>query len=419
MLFKKTFPFLIFFLVLSFFLISIFSKPSQYYGFNDFSTVFAMREGDEKCELPHPDGKGGKCLYFNHEKPYGPCGFGGQSGEIEPGLCMSEPTNLKYRCCVPLEEEEEEEEEEDRKRVYSDGGCEIIGGDCQWTERGATSCTVDGQPGCFFGATCRAQYQDYADNRLYRCCLPLGEGSPGEKWCGEGVDYSKWENVYFNGSCPFSKSPSGSQLYCSLGPHALHHENTVDVLSWRNYGDGIGTEYFVAPERLTILDARQYYTVGTQKCGGDMKVETVSGVVYDIKHIVPFEAVLQHFVDGGGSFEVDAGTVLARIAERTDNGVIEFRDSPSCATGPHFHVEIESGVGDTCADCYFVDRWGCDLRNNVDPTSCGRCNRYGAALPTQCDCCSECGTCPQSSRQYCCDKDCVIIDDVKQCKAKH
>ncbi len=296
--------------------------------------------------------------------------------------------------------------------VEGDRGCVAIGGVCEWTYSGATSCTLpNGDPGCYISSLCRSEVQAHSEDEVYYCCAP-------EDWCDGEVDYEKWEDVVFNGDCPFTLNNEGDdRVHCSQGPYTGRHENAVDV-RWR--GDvGYGSEYFIAPASGCVISAKQKGYQGDQACGGMLLFETVDGITYLIDHAFIFASLQKHYDPDSGRAKVEnqcypKGTALARIALESDNNIIEFRDGDdSCASGPHFHVDV-FGV-DKCADCHFVDDLGCNLRNPSQTCNGqeARCWRADPPPSGECEFCTVCGDNPN---QYCCESDCVIIDGVKQCR---
>jgi hypothetical protein len=370
-------------------------------AFNSNSLMPTPIVSNDRTDQPCLD-KGGECMH-GYPNPGVSCTVSdGRSGTIFGGLCLSRYTDMQYRCCVPEKKEEE--------KVMSDKGCAELGGVCEWTERGSTTCG-DGTS-CYISAACRAPDSLYSGNMEYRCCADVS-------WCNNEVEYDEWNDIFLNGNCPFSvKSLSEKRTWCSQGPYSdpFSHGsmNAVDI----RYVDDVeyGSEYFLAPVDGYVTKSKHIDYKGTQKCGGTMVFEGNNGVIYEIRHAFIFAALRANYDENTGQVIgepafVSKGTPLAKIALESDDYIIDFKSgSGTCASGAHFHVKV-SGTK-KCADCHFVDDLGCDLRN-PQPGECGRCWR-GSALLQDCDCgdckyCSKnCPTCPQSSMHYCCKTDCEI-----------
>gem|GEM_PF-4106512 len=384
---------------------------------------------------------GADCVFLPHTRPSGSCTVNGKPGTIYPGLCDGAVSN-HYRCCVPDEEEEEEEEEEDR--VYGDQACDYMVGQCQWVSGRPSGdmgeCTVHGQPGCYVYGACRTEPHEFRSDQRYLCC------TADEEFCGGGVSYDLWEDLYINGDCPFSKgSLDDDRLWCSQGPeNDRSHKDQPAVDIQANRPTPPGTEYFIAPENGVITYAKAFTENGSQKCGCHLKFETESGLIYEIRHCYLFTGVSVHFNSGprgdgspreGEPIRITKGTVLARIAHDTDSEVINHIGGlGSCTTGPHFHVDVIGA--DRCVDCHFVDNFGCNLFNDGERSGeklgeCGRCWR-DTGIPecfgndrvadwggVKCD--DGCEGCNIDSRQYCCETDKEICPDTGKevCKCPH
>lgn len=389
--------------------------------------------------------EGGQCL-SGYPSVGAACSLSGnRSGKIKGGLCMSRPGDMQYRCCVP----DEEEDEDDRERVYGDGACDYIEGQCHWVS-GRTfgnlgECTtVHDEPGCYVYGACRVEPHEMREGQFYLCC------TADENLCGQGVDYSLWEDLHVNEEgCPFSNpSETGDKLWCSQGPqtgpsHTDYSADSVDInLRHMHEGELMGSEYFIAPEDGEITDAWAFTTnpgtIGTdgavQRCGCDLRFRGNSGIEYEIRHCLLFTGLSVHFDAGvrgregtgrpkaGKPLKITKGTVLAKIAQESDDSIVtKTKDgSIGCWSGPHFHVRVEGA--DRCVDCHFVDNLGCNLFNDGSKPDdvhqkglCGRC--YRREFPKGCfgdgrvadwggvKCDDTCAGCNIDDKHYCCESD--------------
>ena len=456
-------------------------QTSGPYGLGSWTFASSIQPGDEPCEASPPEGRGGTCMHGysdtgvscnndmgiiigelcmsrpgdmqyrccvptqnvkdsdeggNTDKACvdrgGICMDGypnigvscnDNRGIIVGGLCMSKPGDMQYRCCVPIDDDEDEIEEPDR--VRSDAACDYIGGRCEWTDNPFGNCTVNGNPGCYIVGACRADPHSIREGQYYVCC------TDDEEFCGGGVDYTKWNDVFPNEDCPFSKpSESEDRLWCSQGPettpshHRVETKPSVDITITKDGSPG--SEYFIAPDDGVIEEARAFYAEGSEKCGCYMKFVTDGGVTYEIRHCFLFAGIGQYYNQNTGKpmqnpLRVSKGEVLARIADESDTQVIDH--AGGCSSGPHFHVYVEGGDVDRCVDCYFVDKLGCNLFNDGSRASgndyrkgdCGRC--YRENFPTDCwsggrvadwggvKCDDECAGCNTDPVHYCCETD--------------
>lgn len=385
---------------------------------------------------------GGECIYVS-DPSQRTCIVGNKKGTIRPGLCLAD-SSPHYGCCEP---DKIEGKDKEGYPLASERGCENSGGECQWTltrEGDEGFCRLsNGQKGCFVDTGCNPlEGQNYLENKIFRCCLPLDDSLCKRETAeeqGKGkVDYEKWEHIITNLNCPFSRAnPSEDRIRCTQGPYTGSHsgapgrtaQNAVDIW-WRGESD-YGSEYFIAPDNGTIINARASTTnrnMSWQKCGGTLHIETEGGITYYIRHAFIFASLQKEYdpVSGepfGEKKSFKEGEVLAKIALSSDNHVISFcnseiakkdsRCNPSrtCTTGPHFHVEVVLPKVDgkeKCADCHFVDDLNCNLQYDDHECSPGvpvRCGRSSWLSGGDCWFGAKC----KPGYYYCCDADCEEI----------
>ncbi len=152
--------------------------------------------------------------------------------------------------------------------------------------------------------------------------------------------------------CPLLDSSSNPavNIHCSQGPshgkegYSHFAENAIDITN--------PSFYWSAPTELQITRSdRLYKNSGGQKCGGIVHAYSAEhGVTYILIHVVPYVAK---------GDTIQKGEIVAKMSQRGDDN-IEFRDPPgSCATGPHFHLEVSGS--NARADDYYRQTLCCDI----------------------------------------------------------
>ena len=151
---------------------------------------------------------------------------------------------------------------------------------------------------------------------------------------------------YSDVDCPLG---SGS-INCSQGPYrGFSHgsRNAIDTLptanSWYAPSDGVITR--------SIRSYENSRRPG-QLCGGIVTfVSTEHNVTHQLVHVVP------HVTNGQ---QVQKGQLVATMAFERDGNIHFSRESGTCTTGPHFHLELMSGTS-VYADRYYVEFLNCNL----------------------------------------------------------